>query len=166
MASTKALFALLFATALSATASAQAIKIAVVDVQAAIQAVPEGKAAKSRLESDAKKIQADLDKQQNELKAMKEELEKQAALLQDAVKRQKLKDYQGKLLALQENYVKNQQELKDKEGKLLKPIIDKVTKTAADIAKAEGYTIVIERGAVLFAIDAIDITKTVIARYK
>ncbi|MBT9555594.1 MAG: OmpH family outer membrane protein [Myxococcales bacterium] len=161
------LSALLFAVALAFTtpASAQALKIGVVDVQKAIQTVPEGKAAKQKLEADAKRIQSDIDKQQNELKTMKDELERQAALLQDAVKREKMKLYQQKLMQLQEGYVKNQQDLKEKEGKLLKPILEKITKTAEAVAKAEGYTLIVEKGAVLFAVPAIDITDTVIARY-
>ncbi len=161
------LSALLFAVALAFTspASAQTLKIGVVDVQKAIQTVPEGKAAKSKLEAEAKRIQSEIDKQQGELKTMKDELERQAALLQDAVKREKMKVYQQKLMQLQEGYVKNQQDLKEKEGKLLKPILDKITKTAEAVAKAEGYTLIIEKGAVLFAIPAIDITDTVIARY-
>jgi outer membrane protein len=161
------LSALLFAVALAFTApaSAQALKIGVVDVQKAIQTVPEGKAAKAKLEADAKRIQSDIDKQQNELKTMKDELERQAALLQDSVKREKMKVYQQKLMQLQEGYVKNQQDLKEKEGKLLKPILEKITKTAEAVAKAEGYTLIVEKGAVLFAVPAIDITDTVIARY-
>ncbi len=166
MMSRPSLLSLLFALLLSTTASAQALKIAVVDLQKAIQAVPAGKAAKGSLEAKAKKVQSDLDRQQNELKQLKDELEKQAALLQDSVKREKLKSYQTKLLALQEAFVKNQQTLKDEENKLLKPIMEKLGKTVEAVAKEQGYTLVIEKGATLFSIPAIDITDTVVSRYK
>ncbi|MFT5435248.1 MAG: outer membrane protein, partial [Myxococcota bacterium] len=114
----------------------------------------------------AKKKQQDLDKQQKDLKKMKDDLERQAQLLQESVRRQKARDYQNKLMALQEAYVAHQKELKAKEAKLLKPIFDKLTATIATIAKEKKYSVVLEKNAgVLYSADALDITDEVIKRY-
>lgn len=154
------------ALAVPTLASAEGSKIAVVDVQKAIQSIPDGKRAKNKLESDAKKKQKDLDKQQNALKKMKDDLERQAQLLQESVRRQKARDYQNKLMALQEAYMQHQKELKEKEAKLLKPIFDKLTKTIGTIAKERKFDLVVEKNAgVLYSSDALDITDDVIKRY-
>ena len=141
------------------------VKIGVVDVQKAVRTVPDGKAAKSKLESDAKGKQASLNRQQDELKKMKEDLEKQASLLKDEVKRQKYRDYQQKLIELQDAALKGQNDLKEQEDKLLKPIFEKLKKTIDKVAKEKGFTLVLEQTGVLFAVPDMDITDLVIQRY-
>ena len=142
------------------------LKIGHVDMRKAIRSGPDGKAAKSKLEKEAKKKQGALDKRQNELKKMKDELEKQASLLKEEVKREKFKVYQQKLMELQEAYVQNQNELKTQEEKLLRPILEKLKKTIATVAQKKGYTLVIEQGTLLYGLPSLDITTAVIAAYK
>ena len=161
------LAALSLALLIPTASSAQKLKIAVVDVERAIMSIPDGKAAKSKLEREAKKKQKALDKQQKDLLAMKESLERQASLLQESAKKQKIMEYQQNLAQLQEKYVKMQQELKEKEAKLLKPIFEKVNNAIESVAKSGGYALVLERRAgVLFANDALDVTDKVIKAYK
>ena len=157
------LLALFFAT----TSYAQTMKVAVVDVEKAIMSIPDGKAAKSKLEREAKKKQKALDNKQKELLSMKESLERQASLLQESVKRQRVMEYQKQLAALQEEYMKMQQELKAKEAKLLKPIFEKINTAIETVSKKGGFSLVLERRAgVLFASDSLDITDKVIKAYK
>lgn len=157
----------LAALLLPAAALTQQPKIGVVDVQKAVMAIPAGKAAKTQLEKEAKKMQADLDGQQERLKKMKDELERQAALLQEAVKRQKMREYQQLLMTLQEAFIKNQQDLKEKEVKLLKPILSKLETAIEKVAKADGYHLVLEKGEarVLYNDPAMDITDQVVSNY-
>lgn len=156
--------ALLLSSATAALADTP-MKIGVVDVQKAVRTVPDGKAAKAKLESEAKGKQASLNKQQEELKKLKDDLEKQASLLKDEVKRQKYRDYQQKLLELQDAALKGQNDLKEHEDKLLKPIFEKLKKTIDTVAKEKGYTLIVEQTGVLFAVPAMDITDVVIQRY-
>ena len=98
---------------------------------------------------------------------MKQSLERQASLLQESAKKQKIMEYQQNLAQLQEKYVKMQQELKEKEAKLLKPIFEKVNTAIESVAKSGGYSLVLERRAgVLFANEALDVTDKVIKAYK
>ena len=158
-----ALIVLLF----PALAMSQALKIAVVDVQKVILTVPDGKAAKAKLERNAKKKQKALDKQQKDLLQMKEDLERKASLMAEAAKKQQVMAYQQKVAKLQEDYMKMQQELKEQEAKTLKPIFDKVQKAIKAVAKKDKYTLVLEKTAgVLFAEDALDVTDKVIKSYK
>ncbi len=159
-----ALFALLLVA--PAVFADPPLKVATVDMQKAIRTVPDGKAAKSKLESDAKTKQSRLDKSQDELKRMKDELEKQASLLKEEVKREKFKVYQQKLVELQESYVQLQNDLKAQEEKLLKPILEKLKKTIQQVSEARGFTLVIEQGSVLYVLPALDITDAVIKAYK
>ena len=151
----------------SSLAADTPLKVAVVDLQKAIRTVPDGKAAKAKLEGTAKKRQGELDKRQNSLKKMKEDLEKQASLLKEAVKRQKFREFQAKLYELQEAFMQHQAELKKQEAKLLQPIFEKMEKTIEKLAKEKGYTLVLEKGEsrVLFHAPALDITDMVIQRY-
>jgi outer membrane protein len=157
------LLALLFSTA----SYAEPMKLAVVDVEKAILSIADGKAAKSKLEREAKKKQKALDKEQKELVAMKEQLERQASLLQDSVKRQKAMEMQRRYVTLQEQAVQMQQELKQKEAKLFKPIFEKINTAIEAVAKKHGFKLVLEkRAGVLYATDALDITDKVIKAYK
>ena len=164
----RAIFAaILLALLLPTTSYAETLKIAVVDVEKAILSIPDGKAAKSKLEREAKKKQKELDKEQKELLAMKEQLERQASLLQDSVKRQKAMEMQKRYVTLQEQAVQMQQQLKQKEAKLFKPIFEKINIAIEAVSKKHGYSLVLERRAgVLFAKDALDITGKVIKAYK
>jgi outer membrane protein len=141
--------------------------IGVVDIQKALRLIPAGKRIKSKLEKEVKSKQKLLDKKQNALKKMKTDLEKQSGLMQDSVKRQKFREYQQRMLELQEAYVKHQTALKKKEAKLLKPVLEKLEKVIIQVAKSEGFTVILEmnESRVIYALPALEITDLVVKRY-
>ncbi len=150
-----------------ASAFAQGVKIAYVDLQRALNEVDEGKAAKARLKKDFDKKQKQLDKQQEDLKKMKEDLEKQAMMLSDDAKRQKGQEFQRKMMELQQTYMELQGDLAKEEGKATKKIFDKMGVIIEGIAKEKGYDLVLERSesAILFAKPEMDVTAELIKRY-
>jgi outer membrane protein len=140
-----------------------AVKIGYVDLQRTLNETGSGKKAKAKLEGDKKKKQGELDKKQKELQAFAAELEKQRVVLKPDVLRQREKELQEKYVALQERYFQLQQELAKSEALLVREIFGKAGPVIQEIAKRDGYTIIIEKneGAVLWGAPALDLTAEV-----
>jgi outer membrane protein len=161
--------ALLFVALVSAVtplvASAQA-KIAVVDLQRAIHETEEGRKAQANLKTLFESRQKGLDKKQEELKKLKEEIEKQQSLWTPEVRQTKVESYQKQIVELQQVYVDYQRELAEKESELTKSIVERMERILRRIGQAEGYALIIDRGAgVIFAPTNLDLTDVVIQRY-
>ena len=140
-----------------------AVKIGYVDLQRTLNETGAGKKAKGKLESDKKKKQGELDKKQKQLQAFAAELEKQRVVLKPDVLRQREKELQEKYVALQERYFQLQQDLAKQEALLVREIFGKAGPVIQEIAKRDGYTIILEKneGAVLFGAPALDLTAEV-----
>jgi outer membrane protein len=98
------------------TASAFAQKIGVVDMQRALMETEDGRKAKDQLKKLFEQRQKTLDKQQDDLKAMKESVEKQRDVLAREVWAKKVEDLQKALGELQATYMEFQRELAAKEA--------------------------------------------------
>lgn len=161
--------ALVAVLGLSAAAPAQAqdAKIAVVDMQQALETVEAGKKAKASLEQDIKNKKAALEKEEAALMKMNEELKKQAAVMNEAARQKKQAELQERFMKMQEQRARAQQELAEKERTLTEPIIVKLRSIVSELAKSKGYDMVIQKseGTVLYVQDKYDLTKELVARY-
>lgn len=148
-------------------AEAQAAKIAVVDMQRAMNETEDGRKAKSQLKKIFEERQKTLDKQQNDLKAMKESLEKQRDVLSREVLAKKFEEYQKAFGELQQTYMEFQRELQSKEGELTKGIIERMQRIMRRVGQTDGYTLILERseGGVVFVPSNYDLTDLLIQRY-
>jgi outer membrane protein len=137
-----------------------------VNLQRAILEVDEGKRAKEGLKKTFEKKQADLQKREGELKALKDAIEA-AAQKDDPATRQKRIEFQNKLLELQQIFVKEQGELQQLEQKELSAITDKMRKIIGEIGKEGGYTLILEiqDSRLLYAKAHLDLTNEVIRKY-
>ncbi len=142
-------------------------KVAVVDLQRALQETEEGRDAKAKLQKLFKERQTALDKKQNELKTMKEDIEKQKSVLSRPALQKRLEDYQQSFIELQTQYGQFQQEIAQKEGLLTQGIIDRMQKIMQRIGQAEGYDLVLERneGGVIWSPSHSDLTDRLIQLY-
>ncbi len=152
---------------LATTAEAKEPKFAFVDMQRAMREVDEGKTAKSRLEKMKKERQDKLDKRQEELRAMQKDFEAQQEFMKEDVKSAKRDEFRQKLGELQQTYMALQQELAKEEAKLSQKILGRMSKILAKIGKAEGFTMIFEKGdgGLLWAEQHLDLTNEVIRRY-
>ncbi len=148
----------------SAGASAQE-KIGYVDLQRALNDVSEGASAKKKLKKDFDGKQRSLNKDQEELKTMKENLEAQGMMMNEATKAKKMEELQRRLMEVQQKYMQMQQELSQKESELMAKIMKKMGVIVEQIGKSQGFTMILDRGAVLFAQSSGDITADVVAKY-
>jgi outer membrane protein len=143
------------------------IKIAVVDMQRALHETEDGRKAKSQLKKLFEDRQKTLDKQQNDLKAMKDSLDKQHDVLTPAVLSKKQEELQKAFAELQSTYMEFQRELQSKEGELTKDIIERMQRIMRHVGQAEGYTLVLERNesGVVYVPTNYDLTDLLIQRY-
>lgn len=169
-------------TAAIASASAEQ-KIAVVDLQSVLLGTKAGRAAKAQFEGMQKKKKKALQRRDNQLKAQEKklvqervDLEKELAKAGQPSKitpllKAKAQEFQAKARRFQEEILEFQrtqqqtlQDLSKKESELLKPIETKIRGVIEQIAKARGYTVVLNRVAVVYHVDAVDITSEVSSR--
>ena len=142
-------------------------KVAVVDMQRALNETEDGRKAKAQLKKLFEDRQKQLDKQQNDLKTLKESLEKQRDVLSRDVLSKKLEEYQKAFGELQQTYMEFQRELGSKEGELTKDIIERMQRIMRRVGQAEGYSLVLERNesGVVYVPSNYDLTDLLIQRY-
>jgi outer membrane protein len=155
----------LLSLAVAAPASAQAFKVAVVDLQTALNEVEEGKRAKKSLETQIESTRLRLEAEGAELQQMREELQAQAVMLSEAAIREKESAFNTRAVNFQQATMEAQQTIALLEQELTGEILLKLSETAAAVGKEKGYTLVLEKTAVIYSLDAMDITDEVVARH-
>lgn len=149
-------------------ASSWALKIAHVDSKLIFDGYKETKSAQKEYDDQVSKWEQDAAKMQKELAEMKERLDKQSLMLSP----EKKKELEGKLLKKKTEYEQYVQKIYDpRQGDIFKknqefsdPIIKKIKKTIQEVARQEGYDLVLDRaaGAVVFWKPDNDLTQKVL----
>jgi len=145
--------------------AAAIVKIGVLDLQRALNATTEGMAAKETLKSKHSAKQEQIDAMKAELDTMEEKL-KSPVLSQEAQNdlKEKVRAKKGEII----EFITEAKEAEEKENQQLSGrILEGLVTIAQDIAKAEGYTMILERssGGVLYAQDTVDLTDRVVKQY-
>jgi outer membrane protein len=148
---------------LSSVAFAES-KVGIVDLPQAIQATVEGKKIKKQLEEEYNKKKADLETRAKDISKMEADFEKKSLVLTDEArlkKQQEIDAEKSKFMDLRE---KNLQELAKKDRELSQPMIKKLNEVIAEIAKKEGYTVILHKNEqnLVWAAKEVDITDLVI----
>ena len=159
----------ILATALSLTASSVAFgaKWGVVDMQAVIVNVEEGKEARASLEKEIKAKEKELQTKKSELDKLNEEWKKQAPLLSEDARLKKQQEFQEKFLTLRNNEMEFQANIKRKEQQATQGIAVKVAQVVESLAKNKKLEAVFETNSagLLYLDEPVDLTKDVIAAY-
>jgi len=153
---------------LAAPAPARAdLKIGYVDLQRALNEVEEGKAAKAQLKKDFEEKQKRLDKEQEDLKRMRAELDKQAVVMAEEARKEKQGEFERKFMEVQGLFAQLQKELSERERDVTRGIFDRMGVLIREIAEAEGFTMVFEKNdaGLLFAPASLDLTNELIRKY-
>jgi outer membrane protein len=157
--------ATLIAALAFAPAARAADKIAVIDVQKAMLECDEGKAASTQLQAEMKDKQGQLDVKQKEFTALRDEFEKQGALLNEQTRAQKTAELEKRGEELQRMYMQLQQELAKKESEATKGIAGRMRQVVKEIAEASGFQLVTDVSPVVWASPGLDITTEAIRKY-
>ncbi len=142
-------------------------KLAFVDLQKALNRCKAGQDAKEEFTKKVGKVEEKLSVQQEELKRLKDALDKQTSMLSEEARKQKEWDYQTKLRDFKRLYQDAQDELKVQDGEFTQGIVEGLVSVAHDYGKEKGFTFVFEKSesALLFADEALDITEEIIKLY-
>jgi outer membrane protein len=155
--------AVLVLVLVSASLSAQNIKIGHLNTSELLATLPEVETAKQNLLEYQKELEAQADILVTEYRKKIETYEQMAPNWTNAVK----KDKETEIIQLEERIKVYQEEasneLADKEKQLLQPILDKVKQAVEDVAKEKNYDYVLDTsgGSVLFSKDSDDISALV-----
>jgi outer membrane protein len=150
-----------------APAARAEFKLGYVDFQRALRETDEGKATTANLKRDFDEKQKVLTARSEEVKRLQEDLQRQGALLTPEAKLAKGAELERKMMEAQELYMKLQQELSVKERDAMRPLNDKMIGLAREIAQADGFTVVVDRGesGIIYAPDSLDLTNELIRKY-
>lgn len=138
-------------------------KIGVIDMKKVLSASTAGQKAQSVVEEKMKALQGTLKKDETDLVALKNEIEKKGSAWTDAVRQEKTKAFQKKGQAFQEKQEKANLELKKVREDNINPILKKLEEIVEKVAKNDGYSLVMPRNVVLYASDTTDISDKVTA---
>jgi outer membrane protein len=149
------------------SSEALAAKYGIIDMQAVIMNVAEGKAARADLEKKIKAKEVEFNKKREELDKMNKDFQSQSALISEEARMTKQKDFQEKFLALRNDEMSFREGIKRDEQKATQGIAAKVEGIVQKMAKDKGLEAVFEinNAGLLYLSQPVDLTKEVIELY-
>ncbi|HEW9976163.1 OmpH family outer membrane protein [Shewanella algae] len=142
--------------------AAQAEKLAVVDMGAVFEQLPQREQISNALKTEFGDRMAEVQKLQEDLRGLLEKQQRDAALMSETQKTELVRkmeslkaDYQLKGKALDED-------LRRRQGEEQNKLLVKVQKAINTIAEKEKYDMVLQRGAVVYVKPAADISSKVV----
>ena len=161
-------FFLTAATMMFLTLSLSAQKIAVIDVNQVLNALPEYKSAQEELDKIAQKWRGEIAQQQDVIKGMYNRYQAEQVLLSDEARKKREEEIMAKEKDAREaQRVKfgPEGELFKKRQELVKPIQDKVYTSIEKYANEKGYDLILDKGTsagLIFANATYDKTQAII----
>jgi outer membrane protein len=157
--------AVLFLT--SPAIAQEGVKIGYIDLQKALNASSSGKAAVEQLRGIFEEKKISLEREKASIEQRKDELDKQALLMNEATRREREDD----IRRLERDWTRKINDSKDEmgqqEGRFLDQIRVELLKVIEDMGREGGYTLILEKSAsaVMYAPGSIDLTEEVVKRY-
>lgn len=166
MRSTKAMFttglAVLLLLAGGPAFSADPVKIGVVDLQKILETSNSGKAAQNELKVQRDKMQADMKQRGNEIQEIESRMQREAMVMSKETREEKEREHRIKVSDFQALQRKYQSDLQEIERKLMGKLQTEITSLVSDIAKKDGYLLVISNIGVIYSLPSTDLTERLI----
>lgn len=140
-------------------------KIGIIDFQKVLKESKGGKSAKAEIEKEGKSRENALKNEGEQLEKLKKKLEAEALVMSKEVREEKEREFRikvGDFKALQKKYAS---EIRELEAEVIRRVQKEVFDIVESIGKSGKYQLILERSAVLYYPDAIDITGELIKRY-
>jgi outer membrane protein len=141
------------------------VRIGFVDLQKAIRDSQAGKRAREQFRAEIKKIESGLLKEKQDLERLKSDIEKKGLLLKAEERRNMEKEFQKRARDYQRVMKDSREELRQKESEMATSILKELEKVVTKIGEQEKFTLILERGQVLYTDQGVDITDKVIESY-
>lgn len=154
-------------TAGANAASAEALKVGLVELQKAVFESDAGKRARADFDSLVKSKQASIEEKGKSIEKLRADMEKQAAVISPDAKKAKIEEIERLERDFQRLVADSQAEIKKKEGELLGEIYKELRDVISKIGQEDGLSLILEynEGGVLYSNKSLDITDRVIKRY-
>jgi len=147
---------------LGAPIAAQAEKIAVVDMQAVFEQLPQREEVSKTLKTEFGDRVAGVQKMQEELRGMLEKQQRDAALMSETQKTEMLRKMESLKAELQLKGKALDEDMRRRNGEEQNKLLVKVQKAISAIAEKEKYDVVLQRGAVIYVKPTSDISSKVV----
>lgn len=148
-------------------ASDEPIRLAVVDLDQALNSTEEGKAAREELARKQREAEAKVQPRIERFQELQEELKSKKFVLSEEALYQRQLD----LIELKNEIESEMKELEGKfkvdQERIVGPLRKKLVDIVQEIGRQEGFTLIVERGTpgLLYSREALDITDSVIAEF-
>ena len=157
----KFLISLLLMLPLALSAEAQQ-KIGIVNTAVIMEALPDVKAATTKIQDLAKQYDAEIKRMQDEMKTKLEAYQKEEATMTEVIKKRRQQELQEMEARTQNSYQMMQEEIQKEQEKLMAPIRTKVTTAISKVCEAQGCAYIFESGTLLATgSTALDLTQGV-----
>jgi len=150
---------------LALPASAQTMRVGVVDTQRAVMETEDGLRMQATLKKVFDNRQRELDKKQEDLQKERDDIDKQRDVLSKTALAKRVDKWQREMVQLQTVFVEYNKELQKKQGELTQPIFQKAMGIIRRLATQEGFDIVVDKQAVPYSRSDLDVTDRVITMY-
>lgn len=138
-------------------------RIAVVDMQRALNECDAGKKAKEQVRAKFERSQDQLKRQQDDLEKMRADYEKKALVLKEEERRNLSKDLESRTVEYKRKYEDFQRELKQTDAELTQSIVEELYDVVRDFGEKNGYGLVLEASSgVLYNDKAADVTEEIV----
>ena len=150
-----------------ASVRAAELRVAVVDMQRALNDCDAGKRAKDQVKAKFEKSQDDLKRQREDLDRRKEEYERKATVLKEEERRNLEKDLEARSLEFKRKFEDFQRDLKRTDAELTSSIVENLYGVVREYGQKNAYSLVLEAssGALLYGDNALDITDEIVKIY-
>ncbi|MFP4306619.1 MAG: OmpH family outer membrane protein [Desulfococcaceae bacterium] len=156
--------AALFLLAPTGTAVAQN-KIGVIDFQRVLRESIGGKAAKAEIESRGESVEASLKKERDDLERLKTKLEAEARVMSVERREEEERQFRIRVNDFKSLQQKRAREFKRFEGEVIERVQREVFELVNQIGDKNGFTLIAEKGLILYNDDSIDVTDQLITLY-
>lgn len=147
---------------LAAPLAAQAEKIAVVDMQAVFEQLPQRDQVTKTLKTEFGDRVASVQKMQEELRGMLEKQQRDGALMSDTQKTDMVRKMESMKSELQLKGKALDEDMRRRQGEEQNKLLVKVQQAINKIAEKDNYDMVLQRGAVIYVKPTADISNKVV----
>jgi outer membrane protein len=137
-------------------------QIVTVNIQDVLLGSEAGQEVKKVLEGKVAEFQEKFQKEQEEVDALRAEIEKKSTVWSQEVKEEKERDYQKKVREMQLKSEDAQFELQQLEKQVMSPVLNELQKVIKEVGEKSGYAMIIDsRAGILYVDDSLDISEIV-----
>ncbi|WP_077755637.1 OmpH family outer membrane protein [Shewanella psychrophila] len=147
---------------LGAPIAAQAEKIAVVDMQAVFEQLPQREQVSKTLKTEFGDRVASVQKMQEELRGMLEKQQRDGALMSESQKTEMVRKMESMKSELQLKGKALDEDMRRRQGEEQNKLLVKVQQAINAIAEKDSYDMVLQRGAVIYVKPTADISSKVV----